>query len=190
MLTFPVYLISALLASPISLKDLAGSVIPSQYIIIFKQDTPAHKLDLHWKWLEEVLEPVLPKASMLTMQEDPRVQSYLNSEAAAYWDIFGIMHKYAIDGMNGYSARLPSFVVTLLKNHGDIELVEEDVVMTISEDAPSPDENQQNNTPGNVFILIISLGISQDCKQRFTKICEQELYFSFFCWKRCYCLYY
>lgn len=153
MLILPVYLISALLASPISLKDLAGSIVPSQYIIMFKQDTPAHKLDLHWKWLEEVLAPVLPQASMLSMQEDPRVESYLHSEAATFWDIFGIMHKYSIDGMQGYSARLPSFVVSLLKNHGDIDLVEEDVVMTIFDDEePAPAEKQQNNTPGKSIV--------------------------------------
>lgn len=188
MLIFPVYLISALLASPVSLKDLAGSIVPSQYIIMFKQDTPAHKLDLHWKWLEQVLAPVLPKASMLSMQEDPRVESYLQSEAAQFWDIFGIMHKYSIDGMQGYSARLPSFVVTLLKNHGDIDLVEEDVVMTIFDEEPAPAEKQQNNTPGK-FEVNHSLGTSQNCKQRFTKVCRQDLYFSFFCWKGCYCLY-
>ncbi|KAI8924508.1 peptidase S8/S53 domain-containing protein [Entophlyctis helioformis] len=41
------------------------------------------------------------------------------------------MHKYHLDGFRGYSVRIPSFIVELLKQHSDIAHIEEDKVMTI-----------------------------------------------------------
>ena len=57
-------------------------------------------VEQHWKWLESVLEPLLPKTSIFSVQEDNRLTDYLQWTGPA-WDIFGILHKF----------RLPEFKV-------------------------------------------------------------------------------
>ncbi len=52
-------------------------------------------VDQHWSWLESVLMPVVPASTLLSFQEDPRFEQYLD-QPSGYWDVFGILHKYSL----------------------------------------------------------------------------------------------
>ncbi|KAJ3368688.1 serine protease [Kappamyces sp. JEL0680] len=136
-------------ASPIG--DWAGKLIPDQYIIVFKNDIHHSAIEQHWEWLHQVLAPVLPSTSLFSVQEDARVEQFIDQVSATtkYWDVFGVMHKYHFDDFKGYSARLPSFIVQLLQRHADIALIEQDQVVTIADgdSDPVPSVGSQKNTP-------------------------------------------
>lgn len=117
-----------LLASVFALP-LLDSLIPKQYIVVFKDDTHQSAIDLHWTWLERVLEPLVPQPSLLSFSQDSRLEQYFESS----FDVFGLIHKYELPFFKGYSARLPAFIVSILERHVDVDFIEQDSIMTISE---------------------------------------------------------
>ncbi|KAI8902370.1 peptidase S8/S53 domain-containing protein [Globomyces pollinis-pini] len=66
----------------------------------------------------------------MSFQEDSRNDQYYSSQG--FWETFGIIHKYHLPEFKGYSVRIPSFIVNLLKVHQDIAFIEEDKIMTIN----------------------------------------------------------
>nr|KAJ3420227.1 serine protease [Polyrhizophydium stewartii] len=85
----------------------------------------------HFEWVQELLRPYVPSAPLFNVQDDGRLAEPHVSSMSLMDDIFGIFHKYNLGGFKGYSARLPSFVAKLLKDHSDIAHVEEDKVVTL-----------------------------------------------------------
>ncbi|KAJ3274258.1 serine protease [Terramyces sp. JEL0728] len=122
-------LVGTALTTP--LHNLAGKLLPDQYIVVFKPDIQPTTLKSHFKWLENVMEPIMPKSSFFSVQEDSRTEGYMSMNG--FWDSFGIIHKYHLPDFKGYSIRIPSFIVKLLQKHQDIAFIEQDKIMTISE---------------------------------------------------------
>jgi len=143
-------LITACLCWPVSFNDMIGKAVPHQYIVVFKEDA---KINLHFDWLQKVMTPVMP---MFSMQDDARVEDFVENKSFDFnW--FGIMHKYSLPHFQGYSARLPFFIVELLKHLPEIETIEEDIVMGITTpvDADGEDpEGNQEKTPAWGLIRI------------------------------------
>ncbi|XJO76200.1 hypothetical protein BDV3_006762 [Batrachochytrium dendrobatidis] len=127
------------MAAP-SLHKAAGTSVPNQYIILFKDHMFEESVEKHFEWIKNLIKPYLPAAPIFSFQGDedrlfdrpePKV-----STLGMMDELFGVMHRYHMDGFQGYSARLPQFVASLLKEHGDIAHIEEDKVMTIFDTQP------------------------------------------------------
>lgn len=88
---FGVLLLSLVYASPIS--PILSSIIPDQYIVVFKNDLTLESIQNHFKWLEKVLVPLLPKNSMFSVEQDSRKMELFSGASQGFWDFFGIMHK-------------------------------------------------------------------------------------------------
>ncbi|KAH6572981.1 hypothetical protein BASA62_003159 [Batrachochytrium salamandrivorans] len=123
------------MAAP-SLHKVAGTAVANQYIIVFKDNVFEDAVEKHFQWVADLLKPYLPKAPLFSVQEDAgdNVFSLTGPQQSTLGmmdDLFGVVHKYHMDGFRGYSARFPSFIAALLKNHDDIAHLEEDRIMTI-----------------------------------------------------------
>lgn len=117
-------LLSLAFATPIN------NFVADQYIVVFNDNILPSAITEHWKWLENLVNPLIPASSLFTVQEDPRNQNYFST--SGYWDAFGILHKYSLPNFKGYAVRLPAFVVKLVERHTDIAFVEKDQIMSIN----------------------------------------------------------
>jgi hypothetical protein len=125
-------LIATVLATPIQQQ-----FVPDQYIVVFKDHVPSTSSNTfvtivfkHFKWLDDVMKPLLPKSSLFSVQEDSRNEELFSY--TGYWDAFGLLHKYHLPDFKGYSVRIPSFIVKLLERHADIAFIEKDQIMSIN----------------------------------------------------------
>ena len=91
---FPL-LLSVVMASPL---PILSGIIPDQYIVVFKPHLSTEMISKHFKWLENVMVPLLPQASMFSVDQDSRKNELFAGSRQGFWDFFGIIHKvYLID---------------------------------------------------------------------------------------------
>jgi hypothetical protein len=165
-------LTTGILTNPIS--DFIGRVINDQYIVVFKNDIETFEIDQHWKWLQDLLSPLVPATNILSIQNDVRKDYYFSKNNA--FDAWGILHRFDLPDFRGYSIRIPSFVAKLLERHNSILYVEPDVIMKISkiqEKSPSWGINricsrtkqksatyEYPDTAGGFFLINLKEGIN------------------------------
>jgi hypothetical protein len=72
------------------------SLIPNQYIVVFKTGVSQESFDAHHDWLQ-------------ILNENKGWKDLLFSDA------FEMIHRYHLPSFSGYTARLPAFMLALLK---------------------------------------------------------------------------
>ncbi|KAJ3171155.1 subtilisin-like serine protease [Geranomyces variabilis] len=105
-------------------KNVAGTAIPENYIVVFKKDVHDDHVSSHMNWLQTTVAP----APQLTVQA---VTDGVSIDLDAPVSIYGIKHHYDFKNFRGYAARLPNDVVDSLKRDPNIDYIEEDKVVSI-----------------------------------------------------------
>ncbi|KAJ3334377.1 hypothetical protein HDU76_000070 [Blyttiomyces sp. JEL0837] len=100
-------------ASPVK-KLKAGTPIPNQYIVVFKDHIDALAIASHEQWLTSmfITAPLLLQDQ--DSDEDGRVDALPIVGGSNLFPDFGFIHKYFVDGMKGYAARIPDIVAKSL----------------------------------------------------------------------------
>ncbi|KAJ3416214.1 hypothetical protein HDV05_002504 [Chytridiales sp. JEL 0842] len=107
-------------------QPAAGSPIPNQYIIVFKNTTDSATVANHQAWLDTT--------ARVGTEQAPQ---FRRIDGAAYPDIpafnaFSYLHRYnSGTGFKGYAAKLSPAIAESLKSLPEVDFVEQDSVVTI-----------------------------------------------------------
>jgi len=116
-------------ASPISallLPDLTGSVVPEQYLVVFKEGVSDSQVDAHYNWIQSEMLPS-PKLHIQGGDDEFIAEGKKNK-----YEGYGIKRQYNFGNFKGYSAKLPKDAAKDLEAHPDIDYVEIDRIMSIT----------------------------------------------------------
>ncbi|TPX59010.1 hypothetical protein PhCBS80983_g02808 [Powellomyces hirtus] len=105
-------------------KDIAGTSIPENYIVVFKKDAAQDAVSTHLSWLQTTIAPA-PQLTVQALADGVSVD--LDSPVS----IYGIKHHYNFADFKGYAARLPAEVAKSLESDPNIEYVEEDKIVRL-----------------------------------------------------------
>ncbi|KAJ1557595.1 serine protease, partial [Cladochytrium tenue] len=94
-----------------------------QYIVMFKDNVDKHTAAMHLSWLTSMF-----VQTSLGHNDLFRVQDQSASEALADFD-FGIVRRWFVDGLKGYTARIPDVVARSLTKLPEVAYIEQDQVV-------------------------------------------------------------
>lgn len=82
---------------------LEPEIIPGRYIVTFKQDIAAAKINEHTKWATDL------------HKRNKQLHSLSNSDHS-----MGIQQNYNINGFAAYSGSFDAMTITAIRNHEDV----------------------------------------------------------------------
>lgn len=125
------FAVAANLVAASPAKNLAGTAVPDNYIVVFKDSIHQDSVSEHMSWLQTAVTPT-PQLNVQALADGVSVD--FNAPVS----IYGIKHHYDFTGFRGYAARLPKEVIESLKADPNIDHIEEDKIMTIQGSQKNP----------------------------------------------------
>jgi len=123
-------LVAPLSADALFVPHTDSKAIPNQYVIVFKPHVSRNQMMTHWTWLH---------ADVLGTSPQFQIQGGTNEELRmGGTDSFGVKRVYDFHDFKGYAARLPAKAAEELQFHPDVEFIEEDMIVTITDTQKEP----------------------------------------------------